>query len=193
MMPGEPDNLVQLRDYEALGHGRHENLRLWLRLLTCTTLIESKVRAQLERQFKVTLPQFDLMAQLDRVSEGLTMSALSKQLMVSNGNVTGIVRRLVAEGLVERRNSSTDRRSFVVCLSGKGRTLFREMAEKHETWVNGLFAKLSSADVTRLMALLAGTKDKVRAVDFDAASKRSGRKKVIPVELPAASRGRPNR
>src|SRR4051812_48514271 len=102
----------QTHDYETAGSGRHTNLRLWLRLLTCTMLIETRIRAQLERHFAVTLPQFDLMAQLDRVSDGLTMTALSERLMVSNGNVTGIVARLVADDLVERQTGKTDRRSF---------------------------------------------------------------------------------
>jgi DNA-binding MarR family transcriptional regulator len=173
------NNLVQLQDYETLGSGRHEALRFWLRLLTCTTLIEAKIRAQLDRHFSITLPQFDLMAQLDRVPEGLTMSALSERLMVSNGNVTGIVTRLIAEKLVDRQISRTDRRAFVVRLSRKGQTLFRDMAGQHEVWVNQLFDHMSPADIDSLMQLLARTKDAVRATTLDApktprvASKRS--------------------
>ena len=179
MTSAEPDNLVQLRDYEVVGYGRHENLRLWLRLLTCTILIETKIRAQLEGHFSVTLPQFDLMAQLDRVPEGLTMSTLSERLMVSNGNVTGIVKRLIAEGLVDRQMSKTDRRSFVVSLSRKGQALFREMAAKHESWINTLFADLSPPDIAQLMTLLANTKEKVRSADLDGTK---AAKKVVSVE-----------
>lgn len=194
MKSAEPDNLVQLRDYEMVGYGRHESLRLWLRLLTCTTLIESKIRAQLEGHFSVTLPQFDLMAQLDRTPEGLTMSSLSERLMVSNGNVTGIVKRLIGEGLIDRQTSKTDRRSFVVWLSPKGQALFREMAEMHESWVNGLFAQLSPADITKLMALLASTKEKVRGAKLEAPAKAARpEKKIIPVEPAARKRGRPAR
>lgn len=195
MTPAGPDNLVQLRDYEMVGYGRHENLRLWLRLLTCTTLIESKIRAQLEGHFSVTLPQFDLMAQLDRTPEGLTMSSLSARLMVSNGNVTGIVKRLIGEGLVERQISKTDRRSFVVSLSAKGQMLFREMAAMHESWVNALFAGLSAQDVTQLMSLLAVTKEKVRGAHLDAAAKavRAPTKRIIRAEPSAGKRGRPAR
>ncbi len=191
-MTSGPDNLVQLRDYEMVGYGRHENLRLWLRLLTCTMLIETKIRAQLEGHFSVTLPQFDLMAQLDRAPEGLTMSTLSERLMVSNGNVTGIVRRLIGEGLVERQVSKTDRRSFVVSLSAKGQMLFRDMAEKHESWINTLFGGLSASDVGQFMNLLASTKEKVRGASFDAAGKgpRAAAKKVIRVEPAAGKRGR---
>ena len=193
-MTSGPDNLVQLRDYEMVGFGRHENLRLWLRLLTCTMLIETKVRAQLERHFSVTLPQFDLMAQLDRVPEGLTMSTLSERLMVSNGNVTGIVKRLIGEGLVDRQISKTDRRSFVVSLSSKGQVLFSEMAKIHESWINALFAELSPPDITQLMTLLASTKDKVRGANLDAVSKDARQaKKIIGVAPAAAKRGRPVR
>lgn len=159
----------EIPDYETAGSGRHKNLRLWLRLLTCTMMIETKVRMQLERHFSVTLPQFDLMAQLDRVAEGLTMTALSERLMVSNGNVTGIVARLVADGLVERQTGKTDRRSFVVRLTRKGGLLFREMAEKHEGWVNEMFEGLPDADVASTMQLLAKTKQSVRAAALNEA------------------------
>ena len=73
-----------------------DELRLWLRLLTCTTLIEGEVRKRLRARFDVTLPRFDLMAQLDKAPEGLTLSDLSKRMMVSNGNLTALVERLVA-------------------------------------------------------------------------------------------------
>ncbi len=78
-----------------LPHEHGDELRLWLRLLTCTTLIESEVRGRLRERFDVTLPRFDLMAQLDKVPEGMTLSDVSKRMMVSNGNVTGLVERLV--------------------------------------------------------------------------------------------------
>lgn len=175
----------QLLDYETAGSGRHRNLRLWLRLLTCTMLIETKIRMQLERHFSVTLPQFDLMAQLDRVPDGLTMTALSERLMVSNGNVTGIVARLVADKLVERQTAKTDRRSFVVRLSPKGSLIFREMAEKHEGWINQMFAQLSEADIASLMQLLAKTKHSVRATVLEEPprklpSPRAARKGIRP-------------
>ena len=157
----------QMHDYETAGSGRHTNLRMWLRLLTCTMLIETKIRMQLERHFSVTLPQFDLMAQLDRVPDGLTMTALSERLMVSNGNVTGIVARLVADKLVERETAKTDRRSFVVRLSRKGALLFQDMAEKHEGWINEMFAGLSEDDVAATMQLLAKTKQSVRSTTLE--------------------------
>jgi DNA-binding MarR family transcriptional regulator len=175
----------QMLDYETAGSGRHKNLRMWLRLLTCTMLIETKIRGQLERHFSVTLPQFDLMAQLDRVPDGLTMSALSERLMVSNGNVTGIVARLVADDLVERQAAKTDRRSFVVRLSPKGRLIFREMAERHEGWINQMFEDLSAADIASLMQVLAKTKHSVRSTVLEppsqkVASLRPAKKSAAP-------------
>src|SRR6266576_3252085 len=104
-------------------HGNE--LRLWLRLLTCTTLIEGEVRSRLRGRFDVTLPRFDLMAQLDKVPDGMTLSDISKRMMVSNGNVTGLVERLVESGHLDRRTSGTDRRVQVIRLTKMGRAGFR--------------------------------------------------------------------
>ncbi|MGY4334618.1 DNA-binding MarR family transcriptional regulator [Bradyrhizobium sp. LB7.2] len=103
-----------------------EELRLWLRLLTCTTLIEGEVRGRLRQRFDVTLPRFDLMAQLDKAPDGMTLSDVSKRMMVSNGNVTGLVERLVESGHLDRRTSETDRRVQVIRLTKLGRAEFRK-------------------------------------------------------------------
>jgi DNA-binding MarR family transcriptional regulator len=137
-------------------HGNE--LRLWLRLLTCTTLIEGEVRSRLRERFDVTLPRFDLMAQLDKVPDGMTLSDVSKRMMVSNGNVTGLVERLVESGHLDRRTSDTDRRVQVIRLTKIGRAEFRKMAAEHETWIADLFSDLSEKDVRELMRLLAKTK-----------------------------------
>lgn len=143
---------------------RHEpELRLWLRMLTCTTMIEGEVRTRLRDAFDVTLPRFDLMAALDRAPEGLAMGELSRRLMVSNGNVTGVVDRLVAEGLVVREPSPHDRRSAVVRLTAAGRRQFRAMAAAHEGWIADMFAGLAPADVAALMDLLGRAKASLRA------------------------------
>jgi DNA-binding MarR family transcriptional regulator len=137
-------------------HGNE--LRLWLRLLTCTTLIEGEVRSRLRERFEVTLPRFDMMAQLDRAPEGMTLSDVSKRMMVSNGNVTGLVDRLVESGHLDRRTSDTDRRVQVIRLTKTGRAEFRRMAAEHETWIADLFSELTPKDVRELMRLLAKTK-----------------------------------
>ncbi len=141
----------------------HEaELRLWLRLLTCTTLIEGEVRRRLRDEFDVTLPRFDLMAQLDKAPNGMTLGELSQRMMVSNGNVTGLAERLVEQGLLDRRPSPNDRRAQIVSLTAEGRRAFRAMARTHEDWIAQIFAGLDAAEIETLMNLLAKTKASAR-------------------------------
>ncbi len=123
--------------------GDHQALRLWLRLLSCTVRIENKIRLRLRREFNTTLPRFDLMAQLERSSGGLRMNELSRQLMVSGGNVTGITDQLEREGLVVRTPCPGDRRAFTVKLTATGLRRFREMAARHELWIVELLGGLT--------------------------------------------------
>ena len=141
-------------------HG--DELRLWLRLLTCTNLIEDEIRRRLRERFDVTLPRFDLMAQLDKAPDGMTLSDISKRMMVSNGNVTGLVERLVESGHLDRRTSETDRRVQVIRLTRAGRAEFRKMAAEHELWIASIFGDLSAKDVQDLMRLLGKTKVSAR-------------------------------
>jgi len=144
--------------------GEHaDELRLWLRMLTCTTMIEGAIRARLRDSFDVTLPRFDLMAQLDRAPDGMTLSDVSRRMMVSNGNVTGLVERLVESGHLERRTSPADRRAQVIRLTELGRAEFRAMAAAHEAWIAEVFAGLSRGEVDTLLRLLAKTKASARA------------------------------
>src|SRR5205085_7232004 len=141
----------------------HEaELRLWLRLLTCTTLIEGEVRRRLRDAFDVTLPRFDLMAQLDKAPNGMTLGELSKRMMVSNGNVTGLAERLVEQGLLDRRASPNDRRAQIVSLTAAGRRTFRAMARTHEDWVAETYAGLDAGEIEQLMNLLAKAKASAR-------------------------------
>jgi DNA-binding MarR family transcriptional regulator len=143
--------------------GDHEaEVRLWLRLLTCTTLIEGEIRRRLRETFDMTLPRFDLMAQLDRTPNGMTLGELSQRMMVSNGNVTGLVERLQAQGLVERRPAPNDRRAQLVNLSADGRKTFRAMARTHEDWVAEMFSTMSPDDTESLMQILGRAKASVR-------------------------------
>jgi DNA-binding MarR family transcriptional regulator len=147
-------------DLEARAHSEHPDaLRLWLRLLTCTQIVEKQVRTQLRERFDTTLPRFDLMAQLERAPDGLKMNELSRRMMVTGGNVTGITDQLVAEGLVDRVDVEGDRRAYRVRLTPKGRKLFHEMANQHESWVVEAFAGLSDKDVATLHKLLGKVKD----------------------------------
>jgi DNA-binding MarR family transcriptional regulator len=145
-----------------LPHDHGDELRLWLRLLTCTNLIEGEVRSRLRERFDVTLPRFDLMAQLDKAPDGMTLSDVSKRMMVSNGNVTGLVERLVESGHLDRRTSDLDRRVQVIRLTKIGRAEFRKMAGDHEIWIADMFSELGPKDVRELMRLLAKAKGSAR-------------------------------
>lgn len=147
-------------DIEARAHSEHpEALRLWLRLLTCTQLVEKQVRGLLRERFETTLPRFDLMAQLERAPAGLKMNELSRRMMVTGGNVTGITDQLVAEGLVERIDVEGDRRAYRVRLTPKGRKQFNDMARQHESWIVEAFSGLSGKDMATLHRLLGKVKE----------------------------------
>ncbi len=133
-------------------------LRLWLRLLTCTQLIETRIRSELRDGFAMTLPRFDLMAQLERAPDGLKMNELSRRMMVTGGNVTGITDQLVQEDLVERVQVPGDRRAYCVRLTTKGRTEFADMAHAHEAWVVDAFEALSEREQDTLHRLLGKVK-----------------------------------
>jgi DNA-binding MarR family transcriptional regulator len=138
--------------------GDHSALRIWLRLLTCTQLIERRVRSGLREEFGTTLPRFDLMAQLERHREGLRMNELSRLLMVTGGNITAIVDQLEKEGQVERLDDSADRRVFRIRLTRSGEKSFLEMARAHEQWVVELLGGLSRKEHDELLKLLAKLK-----------------------------------
>jgi DNA-binding MarR family transcriptional regulator len=115
---------------------------LWLQLLTCTATIERHVREKLRDRFDITLPRFDMLAQLDREPKGLKMSELSRRLMVTGGNVTGLTDQLVSEGLVVRRGIPGDRRAYNIRLTPKGKRQFDAMAAEHEGWIVDLLGEL---------------------------------------------------
>ncbi len=151
----EQNHLADGPDKETgLMESDHQALRLWLRLLACTNVIESKVRERIKREFALTLPRFDLMAQLQRSAEGLSMGELSQRMMVTGGNVTGIVGTLEAEGAIVREPDAQDRRVFRVRLTKAGRTSFERMAKAHETWIVELFTGLCEREQVRLGDLL---------------------------------------
>lgn len=129
-------------------------LRLWLRLLKASHLIEQVLREKMRAELATTLPRFDVMAALSRHPGGLRMSELSKILKVSNGNVTGIIDRLVSEGLVERTRVEEDRRAFIVRLSDEGTRVFTVQARAHEAWINDLLDRVSTDDASHLSSEL---------------------------------------
>jgi DNA-binding MarR family transcriptional regulator len=139
-----------------------DELRLWLRLFSCKMLIETEIRRRLRDNFDTTLPRFDLMAQLDKAPGGMKLGELSQRLMVSNGNITGLVDRLVAQGLLDRQPAPNDRRAQLVKLTAEGRRSFRAMAASHEAWIAEIFADLRAGDRAALMRLLGKAKASAR-------------------------------
>jgi DNA-binding MarR family transcriptional regulator len=139
-----------------------DELRVWLRLLACTALIEGEVRSRLRARFDVTLPRFDLMAQLEKAPEGLTLGELSRRMMVSNGNITGLVERLVESGHIVRVPHATDRRVAFVRLTASGHAAFADMAREHAEWIGTLFAGVPAPELRTLLRLLGELKQSVR-------------------------------
>lgn len=134
----------------GLSHNEHQAVRLWLRLLTCSTQIEQVIRTQLRTEFGTTLPRFDYLAQLSRFPKGLRMKTLSEYLMVTGGNVTGLTDQLEAEGWVERVADEEDRRSMTVRLTRAGKKQFKAMAAAHEQWLEQLLAPLGQEQAQSL-------------------------------------------
>lgn len=152
VMPLLDDQAIGL---EARSSGDdHLSLRLWLRLLACSTDIETEIRKRLRAMFGITLARFDYLAQLHRHPDGLRMSALSRYLMVTGGNVTGLTDELEKDGLVQRDAEPGDRRSVRVALTPKGCKAFERMASEHEGWVIELFGDLADSDRQQLHTLL---------------------------------------
>jgi DNA-binding MarR family transcriptional regulator len=141
----------------------HDALRLWLRMLTCTQLVEQRVRSNLREQFETTLPRFDLMAQLERAPDGLKMNELSRRMMVTGGNVTGITDQLEAENMVQRVPVEGDRRALLIRLTPTGRKAFAAMAEAHEAWIVEALSGLSEREVQSLHTLLGKVKQRINS------------------------------
>lgn len=146
-------------DVEAIVRSEPSNqkrqLRLWLRLLACSNLIEAEIRNHLRIEYDMTLPRFDLMAQLYREPEGLRLSDLSKRMMVSNGNLTALVDRLIVDGYVSRTTDTNDRRVFVTQLTKAGAFIFSQIAAAHEDWLRELMGDLSDTQIVSLTQDLA--------------------------------------
>ena len=160
MMKRDDASHALLRDARELGHearagsGDHAVLKLWLRMLASTTQIEAEIRKRLRERFGISLARFDYMAQLYRYEDGLKMRALSRYLMVTGGNVTGLTDELERDGLVVREGSPGDRRAWIVGHTPKGRRAFEAMAQEHEQWILELFEGLDPKSVTQLYTQL---------------------------------------
>jgi DNA-binding MarR family transcriptional regulator len=152
------DSGAQLDLASRLTQDHHQSLKLWLRMLSCTVRIENEIRGRLRATFDITLPRFDLMAQLERHPDGLRMGELSRRMMVTGGNVTGITDQLEKERLVQRVPDPQDRRAFAVKLTDAGRRAFADMAAVHEAWIEELLKDIPGEDKAAMIELLARMK-----------------------------------
>ena len=132
-----------------------EGLRLWLRIVSCTQIVEQELRTMLREKFDMTPARFELLTALNRVTNGLTMGELSTWLMVTKGNVTGIAIRLSEDGYITRRPTPDDRRSFVVTLTKKGKQIVNEMELAYEQLLDQLFVEVSIDDSDTFTGVLA--------------------------------------
>ncbi|WP_157268844.1 MarR family winged helix-turn-helix transcriptional regulator [Azohydromonas aeria] len=153
-------NRALLVEADELGHEAraanddHAQLKLWLRMLACTTQIEDEIKRRLRERFGISLARFDYMAQLHRMPDGMRMKELSRCLMVTGGNVTGLTDELEREGLVLRQASAEDRRAWILKLTPKGQAAFEAMAREHEAWILELFAGLDERATKQLYTQL---------------------------------------
>lgn len=147
--------------FESNDHAK-QSLRVWLRLVSCSRIIESRIRRNFEVHFNTTLPRFDVLAALDHAKsitdKGLTMGELSKRLLVSNGNVTGIVERLSTDKYIRKTKQKSDGRSHVVELTSKGKEYFATLASAHESWIDEMLSELSEQDMDNVLPTLSKLK-----------------------------------
>jgi DNA-binding MarR family transcriptional regulator len=149
-------------DYESgVGRGDGMELRVWLRLITCFNLMDGAVRQRLHQDYATTLPRFDVLAQLHREDGPMSMGELSRRLMVTNGNVTGLIDRLAREDLVERKPAVEDRRRQLVAMTDRGRAFFETMAEDHRGWIADMTGGLDGAERRELFRLLGRLKQSI--------------------------------
>jgi len=130
---------------------QRDAVRLWLRLLSCTMVIEKRVKRGLVDQFATTLPRFDILAALDRAENGMSMGALGRALLVSNGNVTGLVQTLIRDGDVTMAAAPGDRRTAIVSITASGSARFKAMATAHHSWISEMFEGLEAQDQDAMM------------------------------------------
>ena len=162
-----PDDFsaIPLDRETTLAKAEKLQIRVWLRLLTCTQLIERRIRAQFRRDFDTTLPRFDVLSQLDSAGNALTMGELSSRLMVTSGNVTGLVDSMQKDGLVARAAHPADRRSTVIRMTPAGQELFAMMVPVHRSWIDEMTEGLSRSEMRQLLELLGKLKQSVRSAE----------------------------
>jgi DNA-binding MarR family transcriptional regulator len=164
----------------------HVALKLWLRLLACSTQIETEIKRRLRKAFGMTLARFDYLAQLHRHPDGLRMNVLSRYLMVTGGSITGLTDELQKEGLVLREDAPDDRRAFVLRLTPQGRQAFERVAAQHEAWIIELFSGIKSPDRKTLYDLLGHLRFHTAASTSEALLR--GLPEATPITITATTR-----
>lgn len=154
---------AQIREKHDGALAGQMDVRVWLRLLSCVTVIEKRLRRRFISQFDTTLPRFDVMATLERYPDGVSMGELSSALLVSNGNVTALVKQLESDGHLSSTPSPEDRRSYIVALTDQGRRHFADLASAHRAWIQAMFEEVSDDDQIELYRLLAKLKHSIGA------------------------------
>ena len=158
-MPSKPTAapVVELADDSK------SRLRLWLRLLSVSRMVEGRLRENLRTEFASTLPRFDVMSALARYPNGIKMTELSAVLRVSNGNITGLIDRLVDEGFAKREAVPGDRRAHCVLLTKDGYAQFTAMATAHAGWISELFEEFDEGQSAELSEVLKPLQEKLSA------------------------------
>lgn len=154
---------MTIREKHDGAMGDRTSIKLWLRLLSCSTVMEKRIKRRFADRHDVTLPRFDVMAALDRNPEGMTMGQLSQALLVSNGNVTGVVQALLRDNYVVMAPSPTDGRSTIVRLTPEGQTCFTGLAKAHHAWVEAMLAGMARDERIALYGLLGVLKQSLAA------------------------------
>ena len=157
-MPPTQD-IADARDMGA----RNIEARIWICALTLHGEIHNRLNRAFLREFGITLAKFDVLAQLARFEEGLSQGRLSQFLKVTGGNVTGLVRRLLADGLITREMSPADRRSFIVRPTPQGTAIYRAARERHDALLREWFGALPPDRLEHALASLRLLHDQLRA------------------------------
>lgn len=145
-----------------------QHRRAWLGLVRCFSSIERVLMRRLSDEFNSSLPRYDVLTALALAPEALTMGELASMLMVTKGNITGVVARLKKEGLVRKAASETDRRVQSVTMTKKGRELWGAMHAHYDRTVAEVLSGQSREDLRALTQVLEATRlaiqERIRAL-----------------------------
>ncbi len=125
---------------------------LWVRLAITFNLLYQEIKKDLSRE-NLTVSQLDILVCLNR-TKGLPLTELADRLLVTGGNVTGIIDRLEKAGLVMRQRDQKDRRQVWARLTPKGYAVYRQLLPRYIETMRKINSFLTPAEVKELMRLL---------------------------------------